>query len=224
MPLLGIAESDCERLRDGLVAQPANTISSLAYVAVGLWVLWRVSRQDVDRRRVGIAFGLAMLAVGTGSVAFHGPGTAAGRFVHDYSIAVLLLVIIAADLISLRRSWTPAIVAALIAAAVLIAVPHSSNAVAAVLAIVAIALEVAVHRHTDGKPTRRDRIAYAVAALALAIAAIAQLLGRTDAPLCEPDAIWQAHALWHTLTAIALGALSIPLLDRPVKSLSASSS
>ena len=214
--LLGIAESDCERIRDGLTAQPVNTISSLGYVIVGAWILGRVARREVPRRGVGVAFGLAMIAVGLGSVAFHGPGSQVGRFFHDYSIAVLLLVIIAADLISLRRSWVPAAVGTVAAAAVLIAFPDSSNAVDATLIVTALVLEALVHR-AGARPSRRDRVAYGVAVTALAIAGAAQLLGRTDAPLCDPDSIWQAHALWHLLTAIALGTFSIPLLKRTTR-------
>ena len=214
--LLGVAESDCERIRDGLIEQPVNTVSSLGYVIVGAWILGRVARREVPRRGVGVAFGLAMIAVGLGSVAFHGPGSGAGRFFHDYSIAVLLVVIIAADLISLRRSWVPAAVGAVASAAVLIAFPHSSNSVDATLIVAALVLEVLVYR-AGTRPSHHDRVAYGVALTALAIAGTAQLLGRTDASLCEPDSIWQAHGLWHLLTALALGALSIPLLKRTTR-------
>src|SRR5215211_669746 len=70
MPL---GAGDCERLHDGLVAQPVNTASALAYVAVGAWLLGR--RQAV--------FGLAVVAAGVGSVDYHGPGSPAARLLHD---------------------------------------------------------------------------------------------------------------------------------------------
>jgi hypothetical protein len=68
-----LGAGDCERLHDGLVAQPVNTASALAYVAVGAWLLGR--RQAV--------FGLAVVAAGVGSVDYHGPGSPAARLVHD---------------------------------------------------------------------------------------------------------------------------------------------
>ena len=212
---LGIAESDCERIRDGFFAQPANTFSSIAYVVVGLWICWRVARGEVVRRNIGVAFGLAVIIVGIGSVAYHGPGSAAGRFVHDFSIALVLLVVIAADLLSLRQSRLPAVAAGVVAAIVLLVVPDASNAVAGVLIVAAVALEIAVYRDRVAPASHRDRIASRIAVAALAVAGAAQIMGRTDGPLCDPDTIWQAHALWHTLTAVALGAWSIPLLDRP---------
>jgi hypothetical protein len=75
---VALAAGDCERLHDGLVAQPVNTASALAYVAVGAWL---AGRGGGSGRRVG--FGLAVAAAGVGSVDFHGPGSPAARLLHD---------------------------------------------------------------------------------------------------------------------------------------------
>ncbi|HEY7605217.1 MAG TPA: hypothetical protein VID07_00410 [Actinomycetes bacterium] len=77
---MALAAGDCERLHDGLIAQPVNTASALAYVAVGAWLLGR--RQPV--------FGLAVAAAGIGSLDYHGPGSPAARLLHDgglYAVA-----------------------------------------------------------------------------------------------------------------------------------------
>jgi len=81
---LHIAVSDCERCRPGLIAQPVNTASSLAYCAAGVWVL----RRPRTIRRVAV--GAAAIAAGIGSVAYHGPGGRAGKLVHDASVAALV--------------------------------------------------------------------------------------------------------------------------------------
>jgi hypothetical protein len=70
---VALGAGDCERLHDGLIAQPVNTASALAYVAVGAWL--------VGRRQVG--FGVAVAAAGLGSVDYHGPGSPAARLLHD---------------------------------------------------------------------------------------------------------------------------------------------
>ena len=70
---MALAAGDCERLHDGLIAQPVNTASALAYVAVGAWLL---------RRRQPL-FGLAVAAAGIGSIDYHGPGSPAARLLHD---------------------------------------------------------------------------------------------------------------------------------------------
>jgi hypothetical protein len=70
---VALGAGDCERLHGGLIAQPVNTASALAYVAVGAWL--------VGRRQVG--FGVAVAAAGLGSVDYHGPGSPAARLLHD---------------------------------------------------------------------------------------------------------------------------------------------
>src|SRR5215218_7181420 len=85
MPL---GAGDCERLHDGLIAQPVNTASALAYVAVGAWVTARALRAGAGGRpgpaqAPAVAFGLAVAAAGIGSVDYHGPGSPAARLLHD---------------------------------------------------------------------------------------------------------------------------------------------
>ena len=92
MPL---GAGDCERLHDGLIAQPVNTASALAYVAVGAWLVGRGLRTGADgppgrSRGRTVGFGLAVAAAGIGSVDFHGPGSNAARLLHDgglYAVA-----------------------------------------------------------------------------------------------------------------------------------------
>ena len=80
MPL---GAGDCERLHDGLIAQPVNTASALAYVAVGAWAATRALGPGVPPDRRQLAFGLAVAAAGIGSVDFHGPGSSAAHWLHD---------------------------------------------------------------------------------------------------------------------------------------------
>jgi hypothetical protein len=87
---VALGAGDCERLHDGLIAQPVNTASALAYVAVGAWLAGRsvASGSPPDRRR--LALGLAVAVAGVGSVDYHGPGSPAARWVHDGSLYVLI--------------------------------------------------------------------------------------------------------------------------------------
>jgi len=65
MPLIadGIGASDCESIRDAWLAQPVNTLSSFAYVAVGLVVVVLAVRA---RRAVAesVVYGLCLAAIG----------------------------------------------------------------------------------------------------------------------------------------------------------------
>jgi hypothetical protein len=85
---MALGAGDCERLHDGLIAQPVNTASALAYVAVGAWLIGRGLRPGAAGRpspeQPGtVAFGVAVAAAGIGSVDYHGPGSPAARLLHD---------------------------------------------------------------------------------------------------------------------------------------------
>jgi predicted membrane channel-forming protein YqfA (hemolysin III family) len=74
--------ADCERPHDGLLDEPVNAFSSVAYVAAGVWV-WRHDRVQ----------GGALVAAGVGSIAYHGFGGTAAHVLHDATILVLLGVV-----------------------------------------------------------------------------------------------------------------------------------
>jgi hypothetical protein len=79
---VALGAGDCERLHDGLIAQPVNTASALAYVAVGAWLVGRGLRGGPGRRPL-LVFGLAAGLAGVGSVDYHGTGSPAARLLHD---------------------------------------------------------------------------------------------------------------------------------------------
>jgi hypothetical protein len=79
--VLALGASDCEALRDGLLGQPVNSLSSLAYVAAGAYVL---------RRGGPTAPAWALGAVGLGSVLYHGPMPPGAEAVHDGAIVALV--------------------------------------------------------------------------------------------------------------------------------------
>jgi cyanate permease len=45
---------------------------------------------------------------------------------------------------------------------------------------------------------------------------VINLLARTGAPLCRPDALAQGHAAWHVLTAVGLAAWLVRWEERAV--------
>ena len=82
MPLLALGGSDCEALHDGWLGQPVNALSSLAYVAAGVYVLHR-------SRPPALGLAVALSAVGIGSFLYHGPMPRGAELVHDGSIVAL---------------------------------------------------------------------------------------------------------------------------------------
>lgn len=187
-----VAAGDCERCRPGPIAQPVNAVSSLAFVAAGVPLVR-------DPRPLTRAVGWAAVAAGLGSVAYHGPGTGAGRYAHDASLLALLGVM-ALDDTGRAAGWTPS-TAAVATVPVLAAVgahpglTDGAQPLAGALAVAAgVARSVRIH---DGAGPR--------AGLAvLGAGALLHALGRTGEPLCRPDSRLQPHAVWHGAAALAV--------------------
>ena len=81
-----VAESDCEEIRPGLIGQPANTVSSLAFVAAAVPIASAARRR---RQPAWAAVAAATAVEGLGSVAYHGPGGRAAKRLHDGGLVAL---------------------------------------------------------------------------------------------------------------------------------------
>lgn len=201
--------SDCEHIGQGLLAQPANTLSSLAYVVAGALLLWRAFALSRPGARVTLTvYALTVVGVGVGSAVFHGPMPEWGRFAHDLSIAAVLAFIIGSGMAVARsapvRTGLIVFGGLVGACAIVLAIwPDVSNALDAVLVVGAVGAEVAAARSPAGHDVGYGRL-WIVGAAALAVGALLNALGRTDAPLCDPDSLVQLHAVWHVLTAFVL--------------------
>lgn len=186
-----VAASDCEHCRDGLVTQPANTVSSLAYVAAGADLL---RRPDPDR-----AFAWAVIAVGVGSVAYHGPGGVLGKWAHDSSLIAMFGLLTLTDVTKADgRPMPDAAVAGVVAAAAVAAHPRTTDYAQGGVGMLAVVAEARRHvRQASGREA-------AVSLPLMAGGLVLHVLGRTGERWCRPDSLLQPHAAWHALSAAAL--------------------
>ena len=83
-----VAASDCECIHDGVITQPVNTATSLAYVAAGVALAARGRRSGGVRPFAGPVAG-ALVLNGLGSVAYHGPGGRWGKWLHDTGLVAI---------------------------------------------------------------------------------------------------------------------------------------
>lgn len=201
-----IGESDCELLESGLLAQPVNAVSSLAYSLVGVALVFWAFRVSGHFRIIRITFGALMVTTGMGSVVFHGPQGWGSQFFHDITFlsALLFLAVFnftAAKSAKVPIAWMSFSTLWLTIAILLVASPGATNAVM-VLAVVGIVVSDVVLFRNKARWTR-----WYLTALITAGAAVAMfLLGRTGGPMCDPTGAFQGHAVWHVLGAAALGA------------------
>jgi hypothetical protein len=98
-----LGASDCERVRDGWLAQPVNAVTSGAYCVAGWVVAARCTPSASDRRLEVLAFSKLLGLVGLGSIAYHGPQPPGSKVMHDWPIAGLLALAAATPLVRRRR-------------------------------------------------------------------------------------------------------------------------
>lgn len=176
------ALADCELIRESFLAQPANTLSTLAFVLVGLFI---ARRPDV--RWVG----LATIATGVGSFLFHGPLAPGAVWIHDTTLVWLILVIVGWGRSLERWTYLPSLG--------LLGVVFAGAPLAADPLAIALATGAIVGFYF----TDRTISTWGPLAL-LGVAAVIGRLGATGGPLCDPSSIWQPHALWHMAAAAAV--------------------
>jgi hypothetical protein len=95
-----VAVSDCEQIRPGFIGQPANTVSSLAFVAAAVPIARSARRRG---QPAWLAVAAASAFEGVGSVAYHGPGGRQAKRLHDVGIIAL----VAALAVAMASEGTP---------------------------------------------------------------------------------------------------------------------
>jgi hypothetical protein len=189
---------DCERFGTGFLGQPVNTVSSLAFVAAGVAIIARNPRH--------LVYGSLVALNGAGSVALHGPYPPWADLAHDLPLVALAAYVAmdaAADLRGAPLSAARWVMPVVVAAPVVAVSPEWGDLVQAGLAVVAVALSLLRARV---RPALRRTILTSMAILG--VGALVGTLTRSGAPLCRPDSVFQGHAVWHVLAALALWLLA----------------
>ena len=108
----------CERLHDGLWAEPVNAISNLAFflAAIGAYLLWK--REGKNDRFILLLIGLAAL-VGIGSTLFHTFATRWGLFADSIPIAIFVVTFL---VFTLRRFLGQSVIATTVWISIFLAV------------------------------------------------------------------------------------------------------
>lgn len=189
------AAADCEVIAGGIFGQPANTLTTLAFLLAGIVVI-------VGRPRAGWV-GAGLVATGLGSLLFHGPMPPGSEWAHDVSLAWLLGLVAGIGTRWERHSRIPALI---LLGVVFAEIPSASDPIAAVLSVVAVASLLL-----------RDRRAALGPLLLLGAVAVVGRLGATGGPLCDPDSWLQPHGLWHlgSAGAVLWWVWRSPITSRP---------
>lgn len=205
----------CEALRPGFLRQPIDSLSNLPYFLIGLGIVLYVmisrnkksshSAQTHLPRKLLILFGLACLAVGIGSFLYHASFTFLGMELDDdtmYLIGSFMLFFGLAHIfpIKLKNFITYYVLLNLCLEIVIYFFPVIRGFLFGLLILSTLLVDrFAIQRGL--LQNRRDHLFWGIG-----IFAFAYLLWILDDTrlVCYPTSIFQGHALWHVLTAIAM--------------------
>ncbi len=187
----------CEHIGDGLLKQPINAISSLAFVLVGFLM--------ISRRRPELnLLALAAIITGLGSAFYHASLSFAGQFFDVLGMhMVAIFMIVYAFRFNKRLGFSKTLwiftVATVLLGVILWTAPESRRYLFAGLIIIGILLELLL-------AVRKKSLNCKYLISGILVMAIGQLIWQLDnsGVVCYPDSLFQGHGLWHILGAIAL--------------------
>jgi hypothetical protein len=194
--------SFCERRLCAWIVEPSNAWSNLAYVVVGVWILWR-RRHDLGTALTAI--GLVAVLMGAGSFSFHATGIRVFEVV-DVSSMYLISGLALTFALQRRLRWGDGAAVAFCAAVVLVSsllmVAMGNDGIVVFAAEVLVAVFVETRLWPATPPGAGRWLLRALGALAVGLAIwTLDLRG----PLCDPDNhVLTGHAVWHALTALSV--------------------
>ncbi|MCC6376957.1 MAG: ceramidase domain-containing protein [Microbacteriaceae bacterium] len=198
----------CEADSLAFPRQLANSFSSLGFVLLGLWgaIAVRKPDQDSPERKLWPWFTSIMVFIGASSFYYHASLSFFGQFLDIFSMFLLgTLLIVGGFYRSGRLSGRIAIVVFVLASVVLgIAeyfFPDFRRVIFAIVIVAGIVIELSPG--ITGISLRSRKGTLIMAAVALLVVAFVIWTADLTGWLCDPNSIFQGHAIWHLLTAVA---------------------
>lgn len=204
----------CEAIGSGLIRQPINTWSNLAFVAIGLLIAFDL-RPDrsaqrsnlISRPMVRRLFALAVIAIGLGSMVYHASLSFVGQWLDVMSMYLLGVFMVLYAAARLRMTHigiafaVEYVIINLTLGLLLIVWPEARRYVFGALIVIALGLEMILQRRRLTTASPRRLIA------ALGVYVMAQIIWTLDLNhiICDPTSVLQGHAVWHVLTAASAG-------------------
>ncbi|MBJ3763891.1 ceramidase domain-containing protein [Maribius pontilimi] len=198
MDLTRAIDGYCERMGPGLLAEPANALTNVAFLVVALW-LWRRSR-GIERVLCAV-----LAAIGLGSGLFHTYAVAWAALADTIPIAVFILLYVFAahrHFLGWSAPWSMLGVAAFVPYLVLAARGFAALPGFAISAAYwPVPLAIAGYGVWLSRDLPHVARGLWIGAAILSLSLVARSL---DAPLCDSLPLG-THFMWHLLNAVMLG-------------------
>lgn len=207
----------CEHIGTGFVRQPVDAVTNLAFVLVGVYIIWYLLKKRHqylnESIQSGISiktlyiFGMASILVGIFSFFYHASFTFWGMELDDdsmYLIGTFMLFYSLTHIkgyrFSLKRFISIYLILNIGLELAIYFVPVIRGALFGILVLAASAFEIiAIKQKRVTKSIEYFKIA-------LLLFFIAYLFWITDylKIICFPPSLYQGHAIWHVLTATSV--------------------
>lgn len=215
----GAGAEFCEAARDGLIVQPANSVSNLMFAFMGLWAAYLYDKGTFKSNNtltnysaIALYFILMMISLSAGSFAMHATESSIGGYfdmLSMYLIASFLVSYALGRLFELKPIFYALIYIFCVAICHYFGastydfpiVGFGGNFIFMILIILGIIFEKI--NDIKHKTQKESKYGYA-AVITLAISFGIWHIGFDHHPWCKPFSFLQAHALWHILDAIAI--------------------
>jgi Ceramidase len=210
----------CEAVREGIFAQPVNTLSNLAYGLSGLLIMYMIGRDREHGQRpndmgsLAPLFGWVAILLGLTSSAFHGTLSHWGGIADNIAMNLLVSLVFVHNVVRLQ-GWTTRtfgmLYVSLNVAMTLYLIHDDSGSLRlfAVLVVAEILSECMVIAPKWFPWVRNRLLRRRLGSLGHAVGSFAAgwgvwRLSDTGGPLCSPDRLVQGHAAWHVFTSLTI--------------------
>lgn len=198
----------CEADAAGFPDQMLNSLSSFAFVFLGIWALISTREPVIGTRERVLKpyFAATMLFLGASSFFYHATLSFLGQFLDIFSMYTFgILLTLGALYRSGRISGAvAAIIFAFVSAGLALIqyeFPDARRVLFALLLIPGIVLELTPF--VTGFTPRSPRVRYIYIGVGVMILAYLIWLADQNASVCDPHSPIQGHAIWHVMTALA---------------------
>jgi hypothetical protein len=224
-------ECYCERVGTGMIKQPSGTWSSLAFCFVGLAILghfWSERKEGCVAGRnnpmmkgsffAGF-YGVVIVLMGPGAMAFHATMTQVGGWLDLVSMVLFASFIVAYDVARLIRKlsgmadWAEVLIFALTYAALAVGLSawlwiekeKKDGGAATTIFILSGVLAGVIDMTLILTALCRNRLSLWAGGRLFVLALIPWLFSQGVFGICDPDALFQWHAVWHLVAALFAG-------------------
>lgn len=218
-PQAGTGADFCEAARPGLIKQPANTWSNVAFIIAGLTIGWQLTKGTFSKNRntittnffYGTVLACIVVLLGPGSMAMHATEAAIGGWFDMLSMYLICSFSFSYALeryFKLNPLWFSVIFIVALGSCLFIQELPYTVPIVGFMGNFIFALYISGTIIFELLNTYQLRLAHEKKYGLLSLGSLLLAFGiwnmwKNDSYMCDPQSLIQGHAIWHILDAVA---------------------